>query len=459
MKRRTFLGAAALASVGSVIANEKTKTKMKTRRADASPAPDTIEEQPRSVAVVQDCDVCVLGGSCTGVFAAVRAAQMGATVALVEKQNAFGGVATSGLVATWPHFKDRKFNRTIIGGLSQTMIDRLSRLGATSVRSYDKSWKINTEELKIELDKLVLDHASITPYLHTYYAGPLVEGGKTKAVFIENKDGRQAIRAKVFIDATGDGDLSKDIGIPFVIREGLQPPSTCAKIHGLPGIHSIFKLMKEHGKEFGLARDHGWSMDIPGGGGVNMYALTHVFNTNACDARQLTAAEMEGRRQIRAYMDIARKYGGDRNNPSLLALSSYIGVRETRSFEANYTLTEEDVMSCRRFPDAIANCEYHIDVHDPETGEFKFTEPHGEFYQIPLATMLNEKADNVVMAGRMISTDRAAFGGIRVMPNMNQVGEAAGVTAALAASEGEIVSRVDPASVRKHLARLGAVII
>ena len=455
INRRNFMSATALGVTGYVMAGERNSSES----APEMPDSDMITEKPRNTPVVQTCDVCVLGGSCTGVFAAVRAAQMGATVALVEKQNAFGGVATSGLVATWSPFKDRNFNRTIIGGLSQTMIERLTRIGATSVRPSDQAWKINTEELKIELDKLVLDHGSITPYLHTYYAGPLVEGGKLKAVFIENKNGRQAIRAKVFVDATGDGDLSKDMGIPFVIREGLQPPSTCAKIHGLPEWNSIRRLMKEHGNEFGLVRDHGWAVDIPGGSGVNLYALTHVFNTTGCDARQLTAAEMEGRRQIRAYMDIARKYGGDSNKPSLLALSSYIGIRETRSFKANYTLTEEDVLSCRRFPDAIANCEYHIDIHDPKTGKFEFTKPRGEFYQIPLSTMLNAKVDNVIMAGRMISTDRAAFGGIRVMPNTNQVGEAAGVTAALAASEREPVSRVDATSVRKHLARLGAVII
>ena len=116
-------------------------------------------------------------------------------------------------------------------------------------------------------------------------------------------------------------------------------------------------------------------------------------------------------------------------------------------------------MSCKRFPDAIANCSYPIDVHDPENGKWELKHPRGEFYQIPLSTMVNNKVDNVVMAGRMISTDRAAFGGIRVMVNLNQVGEAAGVTATLAASGNEAASKVAAASVRDHLSRLGAVII
>ena len=205
INRRTFLGVAGLAAAGSVMADDRKGTK----QAAAMPVSDIINEQPRRTPIVQTCDVCVLGGSCTGVFAAVRAAQTGAKVALVEKQNAFGGVATSGLVAIWHPLKDRKNKETIIGGLTKTMIDRLTRIGACNAKGFDRIHNINTEELKIELDKLVMDH-DITPYLHTFYASPLVENRKVKAVFIENKNGRQAIRAQVFVDATGDGDLSKE---------------------------------------------------------------------------------------------------------------------------------------------------------------------------------------------------------------------------------------------------------
>lgn len=415
-----------------------------------------IEEKARSIPVVDECDVCVLGGSCTGVFAAVRAAQSGAKVALVEKQNAFGGVATSGLVAIWHRLKDRSFDQTIIGGLTKTMIDRLTAIGACNDKGWDRSFNINTQELKIELDRLVMDHG-ITPFLHTIYARPFFESDKLAGVFIENKNGRQVIKAKVFVDATGDGDLAKDVGIPFSIREGLQPPTTCADIQGLPD--DVMALIRKHGEECGLVKDSGWWTLKPGTSDVRLCAFTHVFNTDASDAQQLTAAEIEGRRQVRACMDIVRKYGGQINKPVLLNVSSYIGIRETRSFTADYTLTEEDVLSCRRFPDAIANGSYHVDVHDPATGEFKFKEPRGEFYQIPLSTMVNRNVDNVIMAGRMISADRSAFGAIRVMVNLNQVGEAAGVTAALAALSREAVSGIDPKSVREQLSKLGAVII
>jgi len=450
MKRRTFLGAAALAVTTGALADEEKRT----GQAAAASASETIEEKPRNVPVVQECDVCVLGGSCTGVFAAVRAAQMGAKVALVEKQNAFGGVATAALVNIWHKLISNKTRERIIGGLTQRIIENLEPIGAAG--KHGQGHVLNTEELKIELDKLVLEH-EITPYLHTFYASPQMEGDRATAVFIENKNGRQAIRAKVFVDATGDGDLAKSAGLPFEIRDGLQPPTTCAKISGLPG--TMLKLIDQHREEFGLTPDHGWGATVPGSSGVEMCAYRHVFDTIASDANQLTAAEIDGRRQIRAYMDIARKYGGDDTTPCLIDLASTIGIRETRSFVANYRLTEEDVLRCKRFPDAIANGTYHIDVHDPKTGRFKFKEPGGDFYQIPLSAMVSDRAPNIVLAGRMISTDRSAFGGIRVMVNLNQTGEAAGVAAALAASRAESVSGVAADRVREHLAKLGAVIV
>jgi hypothetical protein len=446
MDRRSFVGAAALAASGGLMAVGNNAAGQDA----APPAADTIPERPRSIPVVQDCDVCVLGGSCTGVFAAARAAQMGAKVALVEKQNAFGGVATSGLVNIWHTLKSKVLKQPIIGGLTQQTLRRLGSIGATN------GTRINTEELKIELDRLVIEHG-ITPYLHTFYAAPHIEGGRVTAVFLENKDGRQAVRAKVFVDATGDGDLAKDAGLPFEIREGVQPPTTCAKILGLPD--GMLKLIARHREEFDLAPDHGWEASVPGASSVRMCAYMHVFNTDASDASQLTRAEIEGRRIVRAYMDIAREYGGKSDKPCLLSLPSYIGIRETRSFEANYRLTEKDVMACRRFPDAIANCTYPIDIHNPKTGKFEFKRPKGDFYQIPLSTMVTDKAPNIVLSGRMISTDRGAFGGIRVMVNLNQVGEAAGVTAALAASQAKPVAQVDAEAVRKGLSNLGALII
>ncbi len=166
-----------------------------------------IREPEREVPIVDEVDLVVVGGSCTGVFAAVRAAQRGLSVAIVEKHNCFGGVATAGNVNVWHSLHDTIGERRIISGFTQEVLDRLSARDAVLASPNPSSaYRINTEELKIELDDLVVGHG-ITPYLHAFYAGPVVEHGKLEAIIVENKSGRGAIRAQQFIDATGDADL------------------------------------------------------------------------------------------------------------------------------------------------------------------------------------------------------------------------------------------------------------
>ena len=176
---------------------------------------ESVREAEREVPVVCNADIAVVGGSCTGVFAAVRAARLGMRVAIIEKQNCFGGVATAGAVNVWHSLYDTEGKRPIIAGLTQEVPDRLRKRGAV-MESADPSsaFRLNTEELKIELDELVVEHG-ITPFLHSFYAAPATEDDRLAAVVIENKNGRQAIRARQFVDATGDADLALGLGLPF----------------------------------------------------------------------------------------------------------------------------------------------------------------------------------------------------------------------------------------------------
>ena len=332
------------------------------------------------------------------------------------------------------------------------------------------------------MDELVMEQGgAIVPYFHTYFAAPYEEEGALKAICIENKDGRQAIKAKVFIDASGDGDLLFHLGGPFILDEHLQAPTTCAKIKDLcPEGVDLKETIKAHYQEFGMERDFGWSGDIPGLDDIRMYAETHVFGTNAADAGELTKAEIEGRRQIRAIMDIFRKYAPS-ENMALVGLASSIGIRETRRFEGEYQLTEEDVLWGKDFDDTIANGSYRVDVHQPVDGGFIFKDLDGKqfkfsfngveqgrwrpeieknptFYQIPYRTMINRKFDNVIAAGRMISTDKGAFGAVRVMVNLNQTGEAAGVAAFLALDSNSSVCDIDVKKLQKLLVEGGSIL-
>lgn len=447
---------------------------------------ETIKELEREVTVVHETDVCVVGGSCTGVFAAVRAARLGMRVAIVEKQNCFGGVATAGAVNIWHSLYDTEGNRPIIAGLTLEVVERLRKRNAVLVpKTQTGAYFLNTEELKIELDELVIEHR-IKPFLHTFYVAPATEGNRLHAVVIENKNGRQAIRARQFVDATGDADLALDLGLPSYEPESLQPPTTCAKVYGLESIGTFDwqTAVREHGPEFGLAEDWGWGCLIPGIPDVQLRADTHVFGVDASDGEQLTKAEIEGRRQVRAIMDVIRKYGPPEASICLVDLAATIGTRETRRIVARYRLTGDDVLSGCRFEDAIGNGSYSVDIHHADGPGITFRYLDGTeriipergmparmgrwrdplpkdptFYQIPFRCLVQERAPNLVLAGRMLDADKIAFSAVRVMVNMNQTGEAAGVACALATQDNCAIGDVDPQHLRRTLTEGGSIIL
>lgn len=447
---------------------------------------NTIKESAKDLPVVNEVDLVVVGGSCTGVFAAVRAARLDLRVAIVEKQNCFGGVATAGNVNIWHSLHNTTGEYQIIGGLTQEVLDRLSARDAVFASPNSPSaFYINTEELKIELDDLVIGHG-IVPYLHSFYAGPVAEGNRLVAVIIENKNGRSAIRARQFIDATGDADLALDLNLPSFEPETLQPPTLCAKIKGLDSLGDFNwqQAIREHGKEFGLDPDWGWGGPIPGLPGIQMRADTHVFNCDTSDSDQLSRAEIEGRRQVRALMDLIRKYGPANGDIALVDLAAVIGTRETRRIVANYRLTGDDVLNGRPFEDAIANGSYRVDIHHadgpgitfryldgteeiiPERGaastRTRWRDPVNvdpTHYQIPWRCLLQNRISNLVLAGRMLDADKIAFSAARVMVNMNQTGEAAGVACALAIKEAVPIQSVDAKAIRETLMQGGSLIM
>ncbi len=442
-----------------------------------------ITEPARPLPVITTVDVCVLGGSCTGVFAAIRAARMGCRVALVERLNCFGGTATAGMVNIWHSIHDTRFETQIIAGLTTETVERLERRQACirRERNANAGFILNTEELKIELDEMVREH-DIVPFLHTMAVAPIRVGERLSHVVIENKDGRQAIAARIFIDATGDGDLAAACAIPFIIEAHPQPPTTCARISGLQGLH-IPTLWNRHRDEFAVPEDSGWNCEIPGSDTVRMHADTHVFGVDLSRADHLTFAEMEGRRLTRALMDMVRRHEPDRAQAlCLMACASLIGIRETRRFSAVHRLTEAEVLHGLRCDDAIANGSYRVDVHHPRGGGYLFRyldgaevsitaagRVHGRwraeiaedptFYQIPYRCLLHEAVPNLIMSGRMIAADQPAFGAIRVMVNTNQTGEAAGVAAALACAGDCDPLAIDPQVLRHSLAQGGSIML
>ena len=444
----------------------------------------SIHEPARQTPVWHDCDLCVVGGSCTGVFAAVRAARLGAKVVLIEKAGGFGGVATLSMVNVWHSPLDSEFKKPIIGGLTVELMNRLRARGEVIERPNDPNWAwaFNPFEMMIELDRLVLEHG-ITPMLHTAFVTPIVDGERIDAVIVENKSGRGAIRAKNFIDATGDADIAHRAGLPCYTAAHHQPSTTCAVIENFDSLKptDLGELTRTHGDEFGLPRGFIWSAPLPGSS-LRMLAGTRVKHLDPSDGDQLTQSEIEGRRQVAAFQDMVRKYA-PHAKWRLAALPARIGLRESRHVHASYQLNGDDVLSGRRFEDAIANGSYRVDIHHQDKpgltlryldgsevyyspGEAsvssRWREPtavNPTFYQIPYRSLVPRQLSNLLLAGRLIDADSLAHAAIRVMVNMNQTGEAAGVASMLAMRGDGDVRNLDVSRLRHELAAGGSVIL
>ncbi len=442
----------------------------------------TVTEPAKSLPVALETDIAVVGGSCTGLFAAVRAARLGAKVAIVEKQSCFGGMATAGLVNVWHGITDIDGKRQVIAGLTEEVLQRLDRRrGVMRNGNTNIAHRLDTEELKIELDNLAVE-SKLDVFLHTMYAAPYMEDGALRGIIVENKDGRQVILCKFVVDASGDGDLGRDLGLSSYRNPPLQPPSPGFKLYGDWEKLNIAKILQEYGHHCGLPEDWGWGGPVPSAPMLSFRADTHVFGVDCSKAGELTAAEIEGRRQIRAVVDTLNMYAPTATNVRIAAIASSVGIRDAAHYESDYQMNAHDMLYGTPFGDAIGYGTYRVDIHHGDGAGITFrtldgwedihydrtTPPvrrrwregddYARFYQIPFRALVQRKVPNLIQAGRMINADRDAFGAIRVMVNLNQIGEAAGVAAFEAVDTGKALWDLDAANIREKMKRGGSVI-
>jgi len=421
-------------------------------------------------------DLAVVGGGCTGVFAAVRAARLGLRVAIIEKSNCFGGVATNGLVNVWHSLYDTEGKEQIIHGLTDEVERILLKNGnADTLNTASVGIRFDPNALKWVLDWLVTEH-QIHIFFHTVYHSLTVEDGKIRRIYLANKDGLGAVTARFFIDATGDGDLCRDAGLKSYIADAIQPPTPCCFINDV-GSGDLGQLILAHGAEFGLEDDWGWDGRIPGLDNLAFRADFHIFGKLCSRARELTEAELEGRQKIYAMNALLKKYDDPRH--AVAALCSQIGIRETVHYETRFRATEEDLLLGRDYEDTVMRGTYRVDIHHQHDNGITFkyldgkretfygkanrpvygnwreelglTGPCPTCYRVPFELLVQEKIGNLIAAGRMLNADPGAFGALRVMVNLNQLGEAAGVGAYLALQQNRDVRDLSGKAVRALL--------
>lgn len=443
---------------------------------------ETITQPAREVPVLAEADICVVGGGCTGAFAAVRAARLGARIVILEKQNCLGGVVGSGLLTVWHTLLDADYREQVIAGLTEELLARIEAAGALSKvdRNPSVGYRFDPNVFKVELERLVAGH-KIELYYHAGYASAAAEGQAVQAVLVSTKEGLRAVKAKFFIDATGDGDLMRDLKIEAYQYPKMQPPSACFFMQG-NARGDLAELIAAHGAEFGLEDDWGWKGEIPGLRDIVFRCDNHVFGVDCSKAGDLTRAEIEGRRRAYALVNLLKKY--DSADCAIVSLCSYIGVRDTNHYRTRFMATERALLAGARYDTAVMNGTYRVDIHHSDDNgisfkyldgkietfygksakcvsgnwrkELNLTGESAKYYQVPFEILVQEQYRNVIAAGRMLHADEGAFGALRVMVNLNQLGEAAGVAAYLAVDAGVPVQEVDGIAVRAKLRQGGS---
>lgn len=455
--------------------------------------PKTIMEPARHIPVVANVDVLVTGAGPAGLASALSSAREGASTLLVERHAFLGGAATVNLVSKWSQ------HREVLYGISAEIADKLIlRNAAVAGRVIN----FDPEEYK-QLASDLVHEAGVKLLLHTWVVAPIVEHGSLRGVFVENKSGRQALLAKTTIDCTGDADIAYMAGVrthkgqesngkmsPMVLLFHMggidfKPMVDYARNHpdqfspdpnrqvndiekGVVRMWGFFDLVEEASRR-GELPEGAHSMELEGVDverGICYVNAAEVFDVDGTNGWDVTKAEVAARNQISALATFVRKYIPGCQKAVLLDSAPSIGVRETRHIHGKYTLTEEDCVSARVFEDRVVRVSTHLaapgwSMHNPDGKEGSMDDPYRtkiaeeRMCFIPYRSMLPEKLDGLLVAGRSISQSHSVDAWTRPQVWCMGMGQAAGTAAALAAASGVNVSSVDVGRLQDRLRAQG----
>lgn len=400
-----------------------------------------------------DYDVIVLGGGPAGIAAAVSSAKCGARTLLVEKNGTVGGMGTSGLLNVWCGSSSSGFFRKVRAKTTQ-------QRGRRSVFSPEALKSCYLAELEAAGAELLL---------HATYCGVHRRGTTIDSVQILGAGETFPLRAKVYIDATGDGFLAKDAGVPYCkgreTDHRMQPMSLIFSVGGVEESRAVYPSFGTHPDLEQKMQDYvaRGRIDSPAGHviliqgfhpGTANVNMTNLVGLDPTKAEDLTRAELLTRRQVPQIVEFLRECVPGYENCFLLQTAQTVGARESLHFVGDYRLTEQDILAQRVFDDwVVSNAAFSFDTHsltgsgkDPSCLKY-----HGERYTIPYRCLLPQGVDNLLLAGRNISGTHMAHSSFRVMPICMGMGEGAGVAAALAVREGIPLRQVDPKAIQAIL--------
>jgi hypothetical protein len=409
------------------------KTVEKKTAAPSLTAMGTVVEPARTVPVVADTEVLVIGGGPAGVAAAIAAARAGADTILVERYNHLGGLWTGGLVLPLlsTHAMDQQgVYKKILGGVGDEMALRLTEMGM-AIREDDPV--VDPEATKYLLDVMTRDSGVKVMY-HCWAANLITEGDTIKTVFLESKSGRVAVTCKVVVDGTGDGDILHLAGEDYDFMNyhiGL--------VHRLGNIDTIDETKPGYRK-----LNVGNPTPIQGVHWVNMHGDT---DQNGIDLETLSSLQQKYRIQIWERLQKIRAVPGY-EAVYLLDTASQIGVRMSRILKGRYCLTLKDSMTYRTFDDVIGiSGSWTTMLYDGQ----RVSPRKRPLWQIPYRSLVPLKTRNLLAAGRCFSFEKALVEDTRVIGTCLVTGHAAGAAAAVAVQQGTSCQAVDLGRVQKLL--------
>lgn len=430
----------------------------------------------KTVSKNDEYDVIVVGGGPAGCAAAAQAARSGANVLLIEATGCLGGMGTMGMVPAWCPMTDGE--KVIYSGIALEVYERACSLYPHEIHGMD--WTpIEPEGLKRTYDELI-ENSGADVMFGSVLSDVITKNGHVEAIIVTNKSGLCAYCAKTYIDATGDGDLAAWAGADYRLggeNGETQLATLCFSVANVneqsylnsPSLHyginpdSPIKQWAES-KEYPHIVDKHCCQNLTSRGMVGFNA-NHVYDVDAADPKSLSKAYLEGRKIAWSISDALKKYVPEAFGSSYMgATAPLMGIRESRRIIGDYVLNADDYYARRSFDDEISRCCYYIDIHTKEGSSGKLSAQEssrrearyekGESYGVPYRCLTPKGLDNVLTAGRCISTDRAVLASVRIMPACLTTGQAAGAAAALA--NGGDVHKVDTDALRSSLKKAGA---
>lgn len=438
----------------------------------------------RKIPVDKEYDVVVAGGGPAGIGAALAAARLGADVLIIEAMGCLGGMGTSGLVTAFDPMANGE--EMLVGGIMREIVMKMYErgfLGPTEkpevfTKRYHHWTRFHAEGYKLLLDEMVTE-AGIEVRFFTRVIEADVDAGKglVNGVIQQNMEGLRYIKAKTFIDCTGDAILTDLCGAKC--REagkdtpGIMAPTLCSYMANVDfskakggSTNSPYLLKAIEEGHFSQPDKH-----LPGvfhvGQTVGFLNGGHIFGTDSLNCESLTKGMMTGRKLVQEYISYYKKYVPGFENIELVTTASLMGVRESRRIVGEYELSYDDYAAQRKFPDQIGIFNKAVDIHAYDNSEEEFQRYYkeyekvarlkpGEYFGIPYSILVPKGWSNLWVAGRCNSSDVKVHGSIRVQPAANMMGQAAGTAAVQSIKTGQPANDLNTETLVVTLREAGA---